>query len=216
MNTPITLSLVGATLLLLPLQAHARGGCERCHSDCNGQIITYNPDNGRTLSADIFALEKQATAAGAAPISCIRPQHCQTQLYNCYNACGQAGRAARHSAHTDATACDFNPRNSGTLSRLRRPYANLRELQHSQRQGGGLHDYSLRYVASNGAIPPGNKPAPVKRPSPRAPASNAPSDAFPNGRYKCASGMKSICGSTKDTPWCKSWIASGHTPGCFN
>ena len=213
--------------------------CDQCVSRCNGQIITYNPDNKRTLSANIKAYMEKATSIGAKPISCIRPQMCQNDLLSCYAKHGCDGRAAKRSKHTDGTACDWKGEHRGTLNRIIHNYSGVIPWHHGN-EGGGVHDFTNNYASSNGNVAPngGNgpeqkepepKPKPAAQPKqkvkveqspapdvPRQPASGGTGtyEQEPSGRYKCPSGLRSICGSTADTRWCKQWKKNGHTAGC--
>lgn len=240
-SIPFFLVLLASTAISVE-QAEARGyGCGACRSDCNGKIIMKNPDTGRTLSADIKALVQETQAVGAGPISCIRPQRCQDQLVRCFVACGQPFRAARRSQHADGAACDWSRQVGGTLAQHRRKYPNIRHLVH--REGGaGLHDFTTRWVASkvsdgdsvparptargkkSGGSPSvaeasprrGNTVSAASRQERHPAGSGGEYEQLSNGRYKCPARLSSVCGSTRSFPWCKSWIANGHTPGCYN
>lgn len=222
------LTLLALLTLAIPGVAEA---C-RCSSGCG--MVTQG------LSADVKALMEKAKSQGRAPISCIRTQACQDRLRRCYESCGQYGRAARKSAHSDGKACDFNPGHRGALRQLKNQMrlTQISDLLHRQGHGGGLHVFTNRYARTQ-QVAAEQKPAPVPprrpenieqaaegptaRPSQREPAESVPlprrrpSEAYEqlsNGKYQCPSGLRSICGSTRDTPWCKSWMETGHTPGC--
>lgn len=228
---PLWLALVALPLLVgLPARAineNARS-CDECKSRCNGKILTYNEENGRTLSANVKAYMEKATSLGAKPESCIRPQYCQNDLLACYHRHGCDGRAARRSKHTDGTACDWKSQYRGTLNRIIHNYPNVIAWHHGN-EGGGIHDFTNRYTPSNGKIALNDgrrsaKPAePVAQPKTRPAPSREPAQSggaahyerYPDGRYKCPRGLRSICGSTADTRWCRQWLANGNTAGCL-
>lgn len=195
------------------------GRCE-CESGCGV--------NTNGLSADVMKVVTDAANEGRKPESCIRTQACQDRLRTCYETrCCQFGRAAKKSSHSDGRACDFNPEKKNPL-RVFWDYVtlkNINRLLHEKKHGGGLHVYTSKYVQPGTSI--ATKPAvkanfkygstPAEPPPPNA-ASRVPASEhqlLANGKYTCPRGLKSICGSTKDTPWCKSWIQSGRTPGCY-
>ncbi|HEY8278734.1 MAG TPA: hypothetical protein VIH99_03875 [Bdellovibrionota bacterium] len=203
----------------------------KCSSGCG--MITQG------LSSDVLKLVQEGNRTGHSPLSCIRTQACQDRLRHCYERCGQYGRAARKSKHSDGTACDWMPDHGRALKQIesRNNLRNIRRLVHSKGQGSGLHEYTIRYTkAPQGGGQPAqpvqpSQPAQPVQPAgggdvgggdagggdkPRQPAGNSGGhEQLANGKYKCARGMKSICGSTIGTRWCKSWVASGHTPGCY-
>jgi hypothetical protein len=118
------------------------------------------------------------------------------------------------------TACDWNKKDQNFLSGLKsRGFHTIKELIHGG-EGGGLHEYTTDYSRSSGNALAGKlsvKEAAGELPAgARSPASNGALERFPNGKYKCPTNLRSICGSTIGTPWCKYWTHHGHTPGCYN
>jgi len=207
---------------LLPGYGNARkkkGGYCPCTSGCG-----LNTDG---LSADVKQLMVKARSNGRVPVSCVRTQACQDRLRSCYeNRCGQYGRAARISAHSDGKACDYLPHHKMPLRGLRNQMGlkRISDLTHGSRQGGWLHVYTSQYTksASNSTPPKAKgehgvsiKPQQAPLLPERAPAAEGRYSQMPNGKYKCPTGLQSICGSTRDFPWCQQWIQTGKTPGCY-
>jgi hypothetical protein len=215
----ISYAFLVSSIFLLSAQ-----GAQACSSGCG--IDT----NG--LSGDVKELMLKAKAEGRNPVSCIRTQACQDRLRSCYERQGQYGRAARRSAHSDGKACDYSPQHRGPLRNLKNKLGlrSIQDLVHRQSHGGGLHVFTTAFrkdVKRDAPTfkSPANAPLPPKRPDnlgeEREPASAAvpaiSKSEYPqlsNGRYDCPRNMRSICGSTKDFPWCRQWMSQGNTPGC--
>jgi hypothetical protein len=122
---------------------------------------------------------------------------------------------------------------------------NITDILHRPGHGGGAHVFTTRYTRSSGDTaqnrPNQNRPArrgeqniatPAHAPLPPERPQREPADAgenvplppqrasgayeqMPNGKYRCPTSLRSICGSTRDTEWCQGWMQRGKTPGCY-
>jgi hypothetical protein len=157
---------------------------------------------------------------------------------------GRAARKSAHSdgRACDYSASHRSPLRN---LRGRMGLHSIQDLLHGRGHGGGLHVYTTRFTRSpqkqqeasrpkpQGKQPkeqvpvPGENTRPVPQVSQGSGGGGAPLpgrqpadvhgryNTLPNGKYRCPSGMQSICGSTRAYPWCQQWVSSGKTPGCY-
>ena len=116
-------------------------------------------------------------------ISCYRSNHCQRQLYNCFNECGASGTAAKPGTSKHELACAFDLRCNANTKIVDNALLEAKATAHNIRDHGAACNHYEREVATKSERPKKKSkrpdPEPEKKPKKKKPKEENIKDDVP-------------------------------------